>query len=1144
MDLIHMRRRYVTSHPSPTRAADSPYVQGPVEFIKLALDSLHVPYLYLKPSLRLQAGEGASFQVQYFDIDPGHLDKQVLSRIQSQASAWRGSWLIAKHIGPPTSPLWREAIAAEGVGADRLRLDAMVREMRILSHQSLRSHDSIVSAFGFSWDKDEDEFGRRWPVLIMEGADCGSLDEFIQLADAAWWTLDLALSISADIASGLEALHQCGIVHGDLKPDNILIFERKDGGFRAKISDFGSSTILSDIKSFAAGSELATLTLPGYSPPWEAPEAHGSIPLGNIQKVDVYGFGLLVCQLAVGKLDLWAPFCRCDHSHLDGTPYDLDRIDELKDESTQMISYAKQVLSTVAAPCSSNSSQLYSIVDNTLHNLPSRRASMSTLATILNADRTHHGNASQRANHDTACSIPPLPEDDVLSDEHPQYQDFSRWNRDLMLSASADIVMNWSGRCEAEIGSKDPERVARVAQMLFWLSRSILSGSLTCSSSTQALEWMVTAARAGSLEAKASINNLFSALQIPMPREEIMDWLSDGCYGGEGIAEWGLKEEFPDAYPTVLQRVRTTFCGYGQDCFGERWRTEYPIDYLEEILDDYISEHGDVNELHNAEGLVCSMTWLHYAASNGRVDLLQYLVEKGADPNILNGYGESPLFMACQGGHLEAASFLCPLTQGPSSDAGNLAKNELHHLVRFDPENVDMAARMLSEWGAQLDQRDDDQQQTPLAFILNQHGPNSEGAVGALLRLGADPLVKDYHGLDCLAHAACQLSPGLVELVLDYIPVHEIIQSQAHAIWFLLELDKYSLLVNGGSNYIDRVQATLGLLLNHEVSQIFMEMTQHSIFTFACAKAPLAVTKVLHGLGPRVSLNEFVLSAKEFYTPLMAAVVCSRPEIVTFLLELGADPCLPHPKWLWTPLFYAVSGPPEIVSSLIGVVEDTHGWDAAHDFVSMRDENGATAFDIAVRGQFFRAADILVPYKPPFLEFAFRYEPGSTCFYNTLGLAVYERRQLIYLLDILGSQTLPPIIDNQGTTVLHIVCGVPIDRVPEEEAESIVDSVTARFPHPDNANLQNTQEETPLHYASRFGNVHALRKLEEVYGNALDWHATSHNGWNALDEALSRDYQDISDLGLLARTWFRRRTSEIIALLRERGVIGESAIRS
>jgi hypothetical protein len=249
MDLAPIRRQLVTPNQLSTATVKETYVQGPAEFIK--------------QNLKLLAGRGASFQVHHFDFDPENLDPNILSQITSRSGATKSGWMIVKQIVPSSSQ-WFEAVSLDGVGADKLRLAPMVREMRILTYAPLRSHQNIISVFGFSWDKDSDELGRKWPVLIMENADCGSLSDFIRLiASGPTFTVDLTLSLAADMAAGLEALHGCDIVHGDLKPDNILIFELKDGGICAKLSDFGSAVIAADAKS----SPPRAVTLLGYSPP-------------------------------------------------------------------------------------------------------------------------------------------------------------------------------------------------------------------------------------------------------------------------------------------------------------------------------------------------------------------------------------------------------------------------------------------------------------------------------------------------------------------------------------------------------------------------------------------------------------------------------------------------------------------------------------------------------------------------------------------------------------------------------------------------------------------------------------------------------------------------------------------------------------
>ena len=80
-------------------------------------------------------------------------------------------------------------------------------------------------------------------------------------ASGIWFSSDQALTIFRGILEGLRAIHEKNVVHGDMKPANILITDR----LTPKISDFGMASILSEKKfpcPFFHGSNN-----------WAAPEA-------------------------------------------------------------------------------------------------------------------------------------------------------------------------------------------------------------------------------------------------------------------------------------------------------------------------------------------------------------------------------------------------------------------------------------------------------------------------------------------------------------------------------------------------------------------------------------------------------------------------------------------------------------------------------------------------------------------------------------------------------------------------------------------------------------------------------------------------------------------------------------------------------
>ena len=79
------------------------------------------------------------------------------------------------------------------------------------------------------------------------------------------------------------------IVHGDLKPQNVLIFDNEEGGYTARVADFGYST------QWALPNELIHMP---RSRPWNAPEWHhrGFTP-AQAMKMDAYSFGMVVLWL-------------------------------------------------------------------------------------------------------------------------------------------------------------------------------------------------------------------------------------------------------------------------------------------------------------------------------------------------------------------------------------------------------------------------------------------------------------------------------------------------------------------------------------------------------------------------------------------------------------------------------------------------------------------------------------------------------------------------------------------------------------------------------------------------------------------------------------------------------------------------------
>lgn len=76
------------------------------------------------------------------------------------------------------------------------------------------------------------------------------------------------------------------IVHGDIKPQNILVYQNDDGSVTAKVTDFGYSCL---------GSTEHDIVKPPESAPWNAPEIKFNewFLLRDAKKTDVYSFGMV-----------------------------------------------------------------------------------------------------------------------------------------------------------------------------------------------------------------------------------------------------------------------------------------------------------------------------------------------------------------------------------------------------------------------------------------------------------------------------------------------------------------------------------------------------------------------------------------------------------------------------------------------------------------------------------------------------------------------------------------------------------------------------------------------------------------------------------------------------------------------------------
>ena len=86
-----------------------------------------------------------------------------------------------------------------------------------------------------------EEAWHETPLLVLELAiaDLHSIFEKSHIK----MTCGITQQLSIEVGRGLDAIHEAGIIHGDIKPQKILIFENFSDGVPliAKLADFGLS---------------------------------------------------------------------------------------------------------------------------------------------------------------------------------------------------------------------------------------------------------------------------------------------------------------------------------------------------------------------------------------------------------------------------------------------------------------------------------------------------------------------------------------------------------------------------------------------------------------------------------------------------------------------------------------------------------------------------------------------------------------------------------------------------------------------------------------------------------------------------------------------------------------------------------------
>ncbi|GBC05095.1 hypothetical protein RclHR1_06020010 [Rhizophagus clarus] len=147
------------------------------------------------------------------------------------------------------------------------------------------SHPNIIKFYGLTKLQDKKNY-----ELVLEYAEGGTLEKYLR-NDAISFEWDNQLRFSKEITSAILWLHDMGIIHGDLHPNNILVHQNT-----IKLADFG--------RSFLKGTDCYNTELLGVVP-YMDPKTFDQKSLYKInEKSDIYSLGIIFWELTSRSLPL------------------------------------------------------------------------------------------------------------------------------------------------------------------------------------------------------------------------------------------------------------------------------------------------------------------------------------------------------------------------------------------------------------------------------------------------------------------------------------------------------------------------------------------------------------------------------------------------------------------------------------------------------------------------------------------------------------------------------------------------------------------------------------------------------------------------------------------------------------------------
>jgi len=209
-------------------------------------------------------------------------DRERYERIEEIGSGGVGTVFKGRHVALDREVAIKEISNVFDVFADLKREDIVERFTDITQTQAAISHPAVLQIYDL-------ETQTQYPFVVSEYAPRGSLRRLIETDEDR--SLTIALKYFIQILHGLNAAHRADIVHGSLKPENVVL----DASGNAKLSDFGLTTLV-DL-SGASNQVYVGVGTVSYMAPEQFED-----PNAATVETDIYSLGIMFYEMLTGKV--------------------------------------------------------------------------------------------------------------------------------------------------------------------------------------------------------------------------------------------------------------------------------------------------------------------------------------------------------------------------------------------------------------------------------------------------------------------------------------------------------------------------------------------------------------------------------------------------------------------------------------------------------------------------------------------------------------------------------------------------------------------------------------------------------------------------------------------------------------------------